>query len=678
MSNYKYEEVIIINAKCVVRQRLVNDCGIACLTSILKSFGIKASYDSVKSKIKLKETGVSAYEIIRVAKLYNLNAAGYKNCTLNKNMSFPFIALTINNNIQHFVVVLKILDNKISIMDPAKGLILVSKKDFNKIYTGITIMFKKNNDLFIKKEVFNKKFILLITCIILFLAFINIVYSYALSYTVENFNTNKIVNILIILLLIGVLKELINYVKERMLLKYHILIDRAITIPTLKKIINLPHDFYQKASSGELMSKINDLSYIKEMIYVVIEILFVNIIIIFISLIFMLFINKYIFMLNLFVIIFFLFYTSSFYKKNSFKNYDLQMKNENLNVNISNAINSITSIKNLCKEKYFENRIINSYKKAIKSYNDLSTVYQNKNLFLNMFIFVGLVMSFILLINDNNHQVLFITYLQTTIYESVIMICNLTSMYADFNGAYVRINEIYKQKQIDNDGLAINVNSISFKDTFYKKDKKTIFKNINFDIKKGDFIMINGPTGSGKSSLFKMLTMQIKNNGKNIFINDKCINTYSKGQIRKSITYVDQKIKLFNDTIKENILMGSKIKLRNNFKKTLDSFLNDKKLTYDTVIDNTDSNLSGGEKSVIVVAQTLNNGGNVIIFDETTSQMDICLERKILKAIKDDYKDKTIILVSHRLSNKDLFDKVINFSDNKENKRRKNEEVKAK
>lgn len=80
---------------------------------------------------------------------------------------------------------------------------------------------------------------------------------------------------------------------------------------------------------------------------------------------------------------------------------------------------------------------------------------------------------------------------------------------------------------------------------------------------------------------------------------------------------------------------------------------------------------------LISIAQALNNAGSVIIFDETTSQMDVKLEYRVLKAIKEDYKDKTIILISHRMSNVNLFDKIHTFSDNKNN-RRKNEKIKRK
>ena len=84
----------------------------------------------------------------------------------------------------------------------------------------------------------------------------------------------------------------------------------------------------------------------------------------------------------------------------------------------------------------------------------------------------------------------------------------------------------------------------------------------------------------------------------------------------------------------------------------------------DIIIDNANSNISGGQMEKIIIAQTLLNSGSVIIFDETTNQIDEAEERKILTFIKKYYKDKTVILISHRKGNAQLFDKIISFKNN--------------
>ncbi len=552
-------------------------------------------------------------------------------------------------------------------------------EDFKKIYAGIIIAFS-NKSFSIKKEVVNKKFISLITVIILFLSFLNIVYSFLLSHIIENEKfSNKLLFTLTLFASIGLIKELINFIKEKTLLKYQIITDRAITIPSLKKIINLPHEFYQKRSVGELISKINDLSYIKQMSFVMVQVLFVNVIIMLVSFMFLFFVNKYVLILNIFVVLVVLLYNKNFFNKHSYKNYDLQIKNEALNTKISDGINSIINVKNLCKEKYLQNKIINSYEDAISSYKELNTLYQKKDLLFNLIIFISSFCSvaYLCFSKSSISNILFVTYIESIIFDCLGQIGNLHLLYADFKSTYVRLKSIYDEKEIDNNLELIDINSISFRNITYKYKDKLIFKGINLNINKNDFIMINGPSGCGKTTLFKMLTRQVKHNGKNIFINNKSINSYEDGSLRRSITYVDQKIKFFSDTILENITLGNKFNLRPQFKSILEKILKERNIDYTTVIDNTNSNLSGGELMLISIAQALNNAGSVIIFDETTSQMDVKLEYRVLKAIKEDYKDKTIILISHRMSNVNLFDKIHTFSDNKNN-RRKNEKIKRK
>jgi ABC-type bacteriocin/lantibiotic exporter with double-glycine peptidase domain len=90
--------------------------------------------------------------------------------------------------------------------------------------------------------------------------------------------------------------------------------------------------------------------------------------------------------------------------------------------------------------------------------------------------------------------------------------------------------------------------------------------------------------------------------------------------------------------------------------------LKENNIDNDYLIDNTNSNLSGGQISKIAIAQALNKKSDIIIFDETTSNLDEKTEKIILENIKNNYKDKTIILISHRKSNVNLFNKILNFN----------------
>lgn len=653
--------------KNFVSQESTNDCGVACLAMILKQFGKNISADRLRGEVKLDKDGTSAYEIIRVSKKHGINAEAYKNYDISKSQNFPLIAHVVRNKLQHFVVVLGIRKNKVLVADPAKGVMEVLIKDFAKIYTGIAIIFK-NNVLSVKDAFKNKSILAFIVGIILFISLLNVLCSYLLSFIINNINNNKIVAIILCFLFLGIIKELASYVKDKIVLKFKIMVDKIITIPTIRKIINLPHSFYQNNGSGELISKVNDLSYVKNMIFSVVEVLFVNVIILFTSYVFVFVIDYKLLLINIFTSFLLIYINKKFHDKNLSKTYDLQIKTEELNGKISDVITCISSVKNLSKEKYFSDELTKRYTLFLNDYKSLSHSYFKKDLIFKILIFVinvFLICTFVFN-RSSPTMILFIMYIQSIIFDCLSEICLVQPSYTNYKSACKRINNIYKIDEIKESSENTKITNILINNLNYKYKNKIVINNLSLSISKGDFIMITGKTGVGKSTLFKLLTKQRKCYKNKIFINGVDINDYDESDIRRGITYVDQKTRLFNDSIKENITLGKNLNLKYNFKKIINDMLKKNFIDYNYIIDNTNSNLSGGQLQLIMIAQALNNNASVIIFDETTSQLDEETERKVLHAIKKDYADKTIILISHRKSNKDLFNKVIEFRSDKE------------
>ena len=142
---------------------------------IFKIHGLDIDIDEVKNEMIMDSEGTTAYEIIRVSKKHGIDAVGYKDFDVNKASIFPFIAHTINNKLQHFVVVIKVTLDSVYVLDPAKGKLKLSKDEFKKMFTGVVISFK--DDKYSFKNLFkDKKFILLITSLILLVSLLNISY----------------------------------------------------------------------------------------------------------------------------------------------------------------------------------------------------------------------------------------------------------------------------------------------------------------------------------------------------------------------------------------------------------------------------------------------------------------------------------------------------------------------
>lgn len=652
--------------KEMVVQKSVNDCGIACLLYVLKYFGKNVTYKKLEEKIIKEKDGISAYEIIKVSKEFGISSCGYKNLKVNKNLTFPLIAHTINNNVQHFVVVLKVSNNNVYIMDPSYGLITKQKDEFNKSYTGVAILFKNHNP-YLLNNVINRKSILLITILILLFTLLSLFYSYLLSYLVESISTkNNLIILFLSFILLGIIKEIFSYVKDLSLLRYQLKTDETLTLPFLKKLFNLPYLFYHDKPVGELISKVNDLSYVKEALLSIVEVLFVNVVIILISFIFLLFLNVHIFYFNFILSLILLLYNMRFWKNNSYKNYDLQMKNEYLNARISKTIENIYDIKNLRKESYVSNKITNLYNDLLACYKDIKSKCVKKDFINKLLILIGISISLLisLLEKVDVKDTLFITYVLSFIYDSNQNICTLFFLHSNYKASSVRISELYKIKEIGF-GHKIMVNDVEFNNFYYKYNDKIILNDIHFRLSMGDFVLIKGPTGSGKTTLFKALTKKIRFDEMTILINGKNISKYNFDTLRRSIIYVEQDIKLFDDTILENITLGCKLNLRRNFKMVLEEEFKKKGIDYNIYVDSANSNLSGGEIALIKIAQVLNNDFDMVIFDETTNSLDTRLEKMVLNAIKKDYKDKIVVFISHRNYNTYLFNKIIKIKDKK-------------
>ena len=187
-------------------------------------------------------------------------------------------------------------------------------------------------------------------------------------------------------------------------------------------------------------------------------------------------------------------------------------------------------------------------------------------------------------------------------------------------------------------------------------------KNYSLTIPLNSKILVMGKSGSGKSTLFKLLSRLYSPLKGNIKINNINILDYSLNTIRNNISYVSQEEAIFNDTILNNITLNRKID-KNKLNKVLDlcevnNILDKKSLRLDTMILEDASNLSGGEKSRIIMARALLKNSPIIIFDETFSAVEESDANKMINRIFNYYKNKTFILISH-FKPSYHFDKVV-------------------
>ncbi len=214
------------------------------------------------------------------------------------------------------------------------------------------------------------------------------------------------------------------------------------------------------------------------------------------------------------------------------------------------------------------------------------------------------------------------------------------------------------------------IGDISFQNvSFSYGDKAQSLKNINLNIKNGETIALVGATGSGKTTLVNLLTRFYNPKSGKIFINNEDIISFDLESFRSNFSYVDQNVRLFNDTISGNIAFGQKdtmpmeyvtkaAKISNS-----NEFIEKLENKYDSEIGEDGVTLSGGQRQRLSIARAIAKDSPILILDEATSALDSATEKLVQSAINKMQKGRTTIIIAHRLSTIKNADRIIVLKD---------------
>lgn len=333
--------------------------------------------------------------------------------------------------------------------------------------------------------------------------------------------------------------------------------------------------------------------------------------------------------------------------------------------------------------------VLKSYgveKKAITEFSELANTTKQKNITLYkaqalffplMILLIGISNILIIYIGGlqyfNNEITIgviakFILYINMLTWP-VAVVGWVTNIIQQAEASQKRINEFLTQiPEIKNNTSApskikgnITFKSVSFT---YKNTKITALKNINLQLNKGETIAILGNTGSGKSTLINLIARLYDADNGEILIDNIPITQINLNNLRQSIGFVPQDAFLFSDTIKSNIKFGKQNatdkEVENAAKNAyihhnIISFNN----KYETYVGERGVTLSGGQKQRIAIARAIIKNPKILIFDDCLSAVDTETEEIILNNLHQISKNKTTLIVSHRISSVKNADKII-------------------
>ncbi|QOR33669.1 ABC transporter ATP-binding protein [Clostridium sp. 'deep sea'] len=207
------------------------------------------------------------------------------------------------------------------------------------------------------------------------------------------------------------------------------------------------------------------------------------------------------------------------------------------------------------------------------------------------------------------------------------------------------------------------IKKIEFKNVTFIRQKKRLLNNISFVAKSGDVIGIRGGNGTGKTTLTYLICGFFKVD--NVFMNDANINKFSEAGILNRISYVLQDVKLFKGSIIDNLTCFGRVEKKEAYQVSKAIGLHKKviklKHSYETIVNEKNLNLSGGEKQLISLAQSILKDSDVLILDEMNSALDSKTEETLLSNIKQYYHNKIVFIISHKNKVFDMCDVIIDL-----------------
>jgi len=262
-----------------------------------------------------------------------------------------------------------------------------------------------------------------------------------------------------------------------------------------------------------------------------------------------------------------------------------------------------------------------------------------------------------------------VTYM-TQILFSLSMVSNILNAAVRAITSSDRVKEIFEEKpaqEIPENPLRPEISGeITFSDVSfaYAGSSRNAVENLTFTVKRGETLGIIGPTGSGKSTLINLVPRFYDSSAGTVFIDGNDVTLIDPDVLRNAISVAPQKALLFSGTISENLRWGNEKASENELARVVaiacaDEFIDSFPDGYQSVLGQSGVNLSGGQKQRLSIARALLRNPKVLILDDCTSALDASTESKVLKALRSEVTEMTVLIISQRIATVMKADRIL-------------------
>ena len=442
----------------------------------------------------------------------------------------------------------------------------------------------------------------------------------------------------------------------------------------------LPNSYFDNNKTGVTMSRIiNDLMEVSELAHHGPEDLFISVVMLIGSFFILLNINVSLTLIIFAILPLLICFAIAQRKRMNKAFMETRVKTGDVNATLENSIAGMKVTKSFCNEheelKKF-NRSNGVFKVARESaYKVMADYFSGMNLFMDVLELIALIaggyFAYIGKISLGDFTA-YLLYVKMFI-EPIKKLINFTEQYQSGMTGFERFMEIVNEdteKEVENPIELkdvkgnINIENISF--TY--EDKKEVLKGLNLNIEAGKTVALVGPSGGGKTTLCSLIPRFYEFEQGDIKIDGVSVKNVSLKSLRKNIGVVQQDVFLFTGTIKDNIICAKpdasdKEIIEAAKKARIHEFIESLPEGYDTYIGERGVKLSGGQKQRISISRIFLKNPPIIILDEATSALDNVTEREIQTSLEELSKDRTNLVVAHRLSTIKNADEIVVLTD---------------
>ena len=698
-----------------VRQHDTTDCAAACLAMVCLHYKKEITITKLRDMMGTDLKGTNLVGLQKAANELGFTTAAVRVDRENflSDFSLPCIAQVITDQgLAHFVVVFKkttikdddarhkhmVKENELRqdetkkfkckdyvvIGDPANELKKISLDEFYKNFTGVLLllnptsefkpgkqkkggMLKRYIDLLLPQK---KLFIYAIisSVLITILGIVSSIFNRALMDEVLPYGLQSLlVTLILVFSVVGLTSTLISTVRQWILIYLSIKVDIPLMLGYFGHVYKLPMKFFATRKTGEITTRYSDAGTIKSVLTSIALSVVMDVVMAIGTGIILFRMNSTLFGISLFSTMLSLLLVIIFKQPYKRINEETMQQSAILNSQMIESLRGIETIKcNASEDRELEN-LEREYIKSLKISLRSSKISTGQSLVSSLIsTILGMVTTYVGIMQVLNGQMTLGGYMafstlssyftspisdligmQMSIQEASISMKRLTEI-MDYESEQKEDQEYTEMEQIDGD--------IEFKDvTFRYGNRSPALNHISFTIPKGKKVALVGSSGSGKSTITKLLLKYYEPESGEIDVNGVNLEEYSNQSVRRAISYVPQNIELFSKTIYDNIRISRPEATLDEVKaaaKKADAyeFIRKLPLQFHTFLEEAGNGLSGGEKQRIALARAFLKDSNLYILDESTSNLDFGTENIIFDMIYNQLADRSMLIVAHRLS----------------------------